>query len=135
MPEILAIKNITASHSFGGTPGQFNQSVTSMPVHPVDEVVIRSISWNSTIVGGNPFLYLLWSNITHDVIGTIAGGDFISNCPGTRILLNSPFPNRLEFRLLTPPTVDDGQPVFDAAVTGEIAINMDLISYRRSHVH
>lgn len=139
MPEILAIKNLTVSHSFRTTAPTFVHNVSSMPVHPVDEVVIRSIIWNGEAI--NPanaqdyYAWMIQSNINNGFIGCFAGGNITMSNPGTRILLNAPFPNQLEFRLVHPPTADNSPPLIDQIISGDFIIQMDLISYRRSHVH
>ena len=129
MPEILSIKNVTASHSFTNVPGQFYHTVTAMPIHPVDEIVIRAINWNGE--AADTFLYLLWTNITNDFVGSFCGGSVAPHFPGTRIVISHPPPNVLEFKLFHPRTINDAPPNFDDNVKGDIAIHMDFISYKK----
>lgn len=137
MPEILAIKNLTISHSFLISDPSFVFNVTAMPGNPVDEVVIRTIIWNGQFDNVNQTYYpwVIQSNINHDIIGCVSGGTTSTSNPGTRILLSAPFPQQLQFRLMHPSTLDNSPPVEEPLITGDIIIQMDLISYRRSHVH
>lgn len=132
MPEILSIKNVTASHSFTNVPGQFQHTITSMPIHPVDEIVIRAVNWNGE--SADNFLYLLWSSITNDFVASFCGGSIAPHFPGTRIILSHPPPNVLEFKLYHPRTKSDAPPNFDDNVKGDIAIHIDFISYKKHHI-
>ena len=132
MPEILSIKNVTASHSFVGAPGHFQHTITAMPIHPVDEIVIRAINWNGE--AGDTFLYLLWSNLTNDIVASFCGGSIAPHFPGTRIVSTHPPPNVLEFKLMHPRTINGAPPNFNANVKGDIAIHLDFISYKKRHI-
>ena len=133
MPEILSIKNVTAHRMFAAAqPGIFHHTITAMPMHPVDEIVIRSITWNG--VSNDDMMHLLWSNITNDIVGSFCGGSIISQSPGTRIVLTHPPPNVLEFKLMHPRTKNDLPPVFDDSVEGDIAIHLEFISYKKRHI-
>ena len=133
MPNIEYIKNVTASHTFTGpAPGEFSHTITSPPIHPVDEIVIRAITWNG--LTNDDSLYLLWSNITNDIIGSFCGANLSPTCSGTRIVLSHPPPNVLEFKLLHPRTKNDLPPIFDDSVEGDIAIHLEFISYKKRHI-
>ena len=138
MPEILSIKNVTVSHSFvidgGGVkpPGLFYQTITSYPIHPVDEIVIRAINWNGE--AADTFLYLLWSNITNDIIASFCGGSINPHFPGIRIMPTHPMPNVLVFKLMYARSMNDAPPKFADEVVGDIAIHFDLISYKKHRI-
>ena len=132
MPEILSIKNVTASHEFAAVPAQFHHTITSMPMHPIDEIVIRAVSWNGAV--NDDSLYLLWSNITNDFIGSFSGENIVPQSSGIRIILTHPPPNVLEFKLFRPHTINDAPPNFSDNVTGKIAIHLDFISYKKRHI-
>ena len=132
MPEILSIKNVTASHSFAGAPGQFHHTITAMPIHPVDEIVIRAVNWYGE--AADPLLYLLWSNITNDFVASFCGPNINPHFPGTRNILTHPPPNMLEFKLFHPRSMSDDAPFFDDDVTGAIAIHLEFISYKKRHI-
>jgi len=77
-------------------PAVFHHTITAMPMYPVDEIVIRSISWNG--VQNDDMLHLLWSNITNDIVVSFCGASISPIFPGTRILLTHPPPKVLEFK-------------------------------------
>ena len=132
MPEILSIKNVTAHRMFGAAqPGIFHHTITAMPMHPVDEIVIRSITWNG--VSNDDMMHLLWSNITNDIVGSFCGASISPIHLGTRIVLTHPPPNVLEFKLMHSTIKDDSQYEHNDAVVGDIAVHMEFISYKKPH--
>ena len=120
--EIESIVNVTAYALLDGT-GAWTQNVSL----PADECVVRQISYATGAAKG---LYLIFSNIKNDFIGSIttnATGS-VSN-PGTRIQLRNPLPNALTFQLMHPITIGSLTPATDTS--GDfISINMDFIKYR-----
>ncbi len=129
IPGIQSIRNVTASYGFFNAAGEFTVTVNNLPASQADEVVIKSISWIGLPADGN--LYLVWSNLNHDIIGSFAGSGNFSSSPGTRIILNGVVPNQLTFRLLNPSNLPDSPPVTSGLVTGDICIHMDFITYQR----
>jgi hypothetical protein len=133
MPEILSIKNVTAHRMFAvAQPGIFHHTITAMPMHPVDEIVIRSITWNG--VSNDDMMHLLWSNITNDIVGSFCGASIAPIPLGTRIVLTHPPPNVLEFKLMHSSIKDDSQYEHNDAVVGDIAVHMEFISYKKRHI-
>jgi hypothetical protein len=137
MAEIQSIVNVTASHSWvkdgmGINPeGSFKMTLPGLPSQ-IDEIVVRAINWNGE--ASDVFLYLLWSNITNNVIASFCGGALNPHFPQTRIKPSSPIvvPNVLEFKLYHPRTIDDASPTFANAVVGDLAIHLELITYKKS---
>ena len=131
IPGIQSIRNVMVFHSFQNTPGTFSATFNDLPSTHADEVVIRSITWN-----GDPtvaVLFLLWSNLNSDIIGSFSGSTISTYSPGTRIILNGIVPNQLQFRLMIPQMAgaDNAPPVMDNSVAGDIGIHMDFITYQR----
>ncbi len=136
--EIESIKNICIARALyaivpdgdpdAPVPGEFSLTLTGIP-SVVNEVVVKSITWN-----GKPtdtFLYLLWSNINNGIIGSFSGACITTQTPGTRIKIHNPLPNVLTFRLMHPRKTDNVPPTFDDEVMGDIAICLDLITYKQ----
>jgi len=141
MADIQYIHNITSVATFGTyvAPGPANPAIpvwdvplTGIPDVIPDECVIRSISFNGSVVDTNA--YLIWCNLKNDFIGSFCGGNIASSSPNTRIRLNAPIPNVLHFALFTPQY--GGLPVVPAnPMLGDLIIHMDLIKYRRVAPH
>ncbi len=127
MADIHYIKNVTAFSNFAASAGEFSTQLTSMPDYNPDEVIIRALNFNGDVADGN--LYLVWSNLTNDYIGSFCGGSLSPHFPQTKIHLNSPVPNRLEFKLFT---AIGGAALQVTSMTGDLAIHMDFIKYKRT---
>jgi hypothetical protein len=132
MPTTEYIKNVTAATHFSeGSPGVFSTQLTAMPNANPDEAIIRAINWN-----GQPddnLLYLIWSNLTNDIIGSFCGGSIAPHFPGTTIRLNTPVPNILEFKLYTP--AFNGGRLSADTMYGDLAIHIDFVKYTRTPPH
>jgi len=138
MPEVQYIKNVTVARwfhpaSFPGDPFMSKQ-LTGMPDHNPDECIIRAINWN-----GKPDdnqMYLIWCNLTNDIIGSFCGGNIAPHFPQTRIWLTGPVPNHLEFKIGMLGRKPDGSDtlVYDP-LDGSIAITLEFVKYKRTGIH
>jgi hypothetical protein len=129
MSEIQYIHNVTAGRYFLTSPGVFTIQLTGLPDINPDEVIVRAINFNSIPEDKN--LYLIWSNIKNDYIGSFCGGK-APHFPQTRIWLNGPVPNMLEFKLYT----RTGTGVVQIpSLSGEVSIHLDFIKYKRVRPH
>jgi len=127
MPEVQYIKNVTVAKSFNMEEGIITKQLTGMPDHNPDECIIRSINWNGEVDDNN--LYLIWSILTNDIIGSFCGGNIAPHFPQTRIWLTGPVPNYLEFKIYI-------QKVgVNPVVKGDLAITMEFTKYKRSRDH
>jgi hypothetical protein len=131
MSDIEYIKNVTVAHRFASSPGTFTHTITGLPLSSnPDECVIRAFNFNGDASDFN--LYFIWCSLTNDYIGSFCGGSIAPHFPQTRIRLNSPVPNMLEFKLYTPTA--NGMVHIDSTV-GELGIHMDFIKYRNVTPH
>ena len=119
---IASIINVNAYATLDAT-GTF--SVTSgFPNHP-DEVVIRSITYNSSAV--TKALLLISSNIgIPGILGSVVNNPGFLTDPGTRIKIFNPLPNMLQFSLLTSALAP-----YLLATGDQICISMDFICYKK----
>ena len=130
MSNIEYIKNVTAYTSFArqtGEPGEFSCQLTSMPDLMPHEAIIRTIVFNGETTDVN--VYLLWSNLTNDIICSFSGVASTAVSPGIVIRFTGPIPNNLEFKIFTPADVMEKD--FVNVMKGDIAINIDFIKYKR----
>jgi hypothetical protein len=127
MADIQWIYNVTACSTWAGGVGSYIKPI-SPPDFTPDEVVIRSINFNGLV--SDTHLYVIWCNIINDNIGSFCGGTISPQSPQTRIWIRGQIPNNLEFRLQTPTVAAGLQPV--TAMTGDLAITMDFIKYKRT---
>lgn len=140
MADIQYIKNVTVAANFSNSSGTFSMPLNNMPSVAPDEVIIRAISWFS-IVGADPEnpvnnqLYLLWSNLNQNIIGSFCGQNLTANNMNIRIWLNGSVPNMLEFKIYTPVPGGVGLEYVPTIGTGDIAIHMDFIKYRNVSPH
>lgn len=132
MPEIQYIKNVTAQAAILNVIPEWDHHITGMPDLNPDECVVRSISFNGSIVDTNA--YLVWSNLQNDFIGSFCGGSINSISPQITLRLNNPVPNSLHFKLYTPSA--PGLPPYPApAMIGDLIIHLDFIKYKRTPMH
>ena len=132
MPEVQYIKNVVAYAKFAATPSHFAKMITGMPDSNPDEVVIRAINFNGQV--NDNFLYLVWCSLTNDFIASFCGGNLSPQSPGTVIRLNAPVPNMLEFKLYGMDAAGS-EAKYMNAVTGDLAIHLDFIKYKRVPPH
>jgi len=132
MPEVQYIKNVTVAKHFNVEVGVVTKQLTGMPDHNPDECIIRSINWNGVV--DDAYMYLIWCNLTNDIIGSFCGGNIAPHFPQTRIWLTGPVPNHLEFKLYV---FQDGNspPVVYSAVNGGLAITLEFVKYKRTRDH
>ena len=139
MPEVQYIKNVTVAKIFDtvNLPGEdpfITKQFTGMPDHNPDECIIRSINWNGDVMDDN--LYLLWCNLTNDIIGSFCGGNISPHFPQSRIWLTGPVPNYLEFKIgVVARGLANNDQIVYAPITGSIAITMEFAKYKRSRDH
>jgi hypothetical protein len=133
MPTTEYIKNVTVATHFDAVypQGIFSKQLTNMPNANPDEAIIRAINFNGD--AADTFLYLIWCNLTNDIIGSFCGGSLAPHFPGTTIRLNTPVPNTLEFRLYTP--VANGGMAPADNMNGDLAIHIDFVKYTRTPPH
>ena len=136
MADIEYIKNVVSSvHLVAAVDPNpdvmpvWSTTLTGLPNSNPDECVIRSITFNNA-AAVDDMVYLIWSNIANDFIGSFPGGAISTTTPNTRIRLNSPLPNQLQFRLYVPEPAGELPVVVDVEVIGDIVINMDFIKYK-----
>ncbi len=140
MANIQYIKNVTVAVNFNNSSGTFSMPLNNMPSIAPDEVIIRAITWFS-IVGADPNnpvnnqLYLLWSSINQDFIGSFCGQNLTTRNMNTTIRLNGAIPNMIEFKIYTPISGGVGVQYVPTIQTGDIAIHMDFIKYRNVPLH
>jgi len=132
MPEVQYIKNVTVARRFADELGEMTKQLTGMPDHNPDECILRAINWNGNV--DDTFLYLIWCNLTNDIIGSFCGGNIAPHFPQTRIWLTGPVPNFLEFKIYV---LQDGTgiPVPYTHLEGELAITMEFAKYKRTRDH
>ena len=131
MPEVQYRKNVTSCAYFNHMVGDWKTVLTAMPDFSPDECIVRLITFRSEHLLPNEKdlnIYLIWSNITNDIIGSMHGSSSTVS-PNITLLLSSPLANELRFRLLTP--VLDGAAVVDELV-GEIVIHLEFVKYKRT---
>jgi hypothetical protein len=131
--DIQYIKNVTVAAAFDdAVPAtSFTHHIVSMPNVAPDECVIRALNFNGAADDNN--LYMVWSNLTNDFIASFCGGSLAPHFPQTRIMLNGPIPNMLEFRIYGPELTGPPLPVNNLG--GELTIHMDFIKYRNVATH
>lgn len=138
MPEVEYIKNVMVASRFEASEGYIGKLITAMPSANPDDVIIRAINFNGK--AEDTFLYLVWCNLTNDFIASFCGGNLSPQSSGTTIRLNSPVPNMLEFRLFRI-TAKGSDPSYmsaanaELAVTGDLAIHLDFVKYKRVPPH
>ncbi len=131
VPGIHSIRNVAAFRAFENVDGEFTMTVNSLPSTRADEVVIKAISWNG--LADDLHMYLVWSNLNNDIVGSFCGRGSSSSSPGTRIILNGVIPNQLHFKLMNPnPNGGERPPLQSSDVIGDICIHMDFITYQRT---
>jgi hypothetical protein len=136
MPVIDYIKNVTVAGAFGtliplaGVPGIMSKPISGMPDPPPDEVIIRAINWNGLAADNQ--MYLLWSNITNDFVGSFCGGSLAPHFPQTVIRLTAPVPNNLEFKLYGVIGCNPAKYEFKDTVTGDLAVHLDFVRYKKA---
>ena len=124
--QIEYIKNVTVSAAPSGS-NSWVHTINNMPTLPPDEVVIRSISYNTDAAGDYDGVYTVWSSLINDYIGAVSGavGQGGTHNPQTRIILNGSFlGNTINFRL-------DTSGLANNTIPGDIVICMDFIRYGR----
>ena len=131
MPEVQYIKNVTVHKAFINQEGLISKQLTGIPDHNPDECIIRAINWNGDVMDDN--LYLLWCNLTNDIIGSFCGGNISPHFPQSRIWLTGPVPNYLEFKILT--VTPNTDPILSDKLNGGLAITMEFAKYKRSRDH
>ena len=141
MPEVQYIKNVTVARTFSTIyrPGEdpfMSKQLTGIPGHNPDECIIRSINWNGKADDDN--MYLIWCNLTNDIIGSFCGGNIAPHFPQTHIWLTGPVPNRLEFKIgmiARDINNNDNDSIKYLPIDGTIAITMEFVKYKRTGIH
>ena len=134
MADIQYIKNVTSGVLLAAAIPNWQTTLTGMPSQNPDECVIRSITFNNAGVE-DTLTYFIWSSLTNGFIGSFPGGAISSNNPGTRIRLNAPVPNVIQFRLYIANSPGEAPYPVDTVMAGSLAINMDFIKYRSIPPH
>jgi hypothetical protein len=137
MSDIQYIHNFLGNVHFTEDPAKplvprntFSAPTGVMPSENPDEAVIRAINFNG--LANDTIQYLVWCNLKSDFIGSFAGSCIAPHSPQTRIWLNSPVPNMLEFKLYA----RNGDNVLEVKdTTGDLTIQIDFIKYRRIAPH
>ena len=123
MPRIVAIKNFTAMGSSSATEFRAKSNFGFQP----DEAVIRQISYsgpNAQEAG----IFHIWSSLANDYIGCFEVSNFgVTLTPHTLILLKSPLPNELSFRIDS--VAADGTAIPYTGLVGDIGVRIDFIKY------
>ena len=141
MSKIQSVKNVTIYNDLGalGATGRFNQNL-NLNNQP-SECIVRSISYCGYPVD-TPGMYLIWSSIINDYIGSFAlrlngtVANYTSNVnttPQTLITFQNPVGvnNLAQFIIMV---VDPGTGLAVAVtnqLTGELAIGLDFIQYKK----
>jgi hypothetical protein len=131
MSDIEYIKNVSVAHRFLASPAVFTHTITGLPLANPDECIIRAFNFNGE--ADDDRLYLIWCSLTNDFIGSFCGGSIAPHFPQTRIRLNSPVPNMLEFRLYAFNALSELAPI--PTTIGDLGIHMDFIKYRNVAPH
>jgi hypothetical protein len=132
MADIHYIHNVTSTVAFDNTIPQWEVALTGIPDVMPDECIIRSISFNGSVADTNA--YMIWCSLKNGFIGSFCGGNITSSSPQSRIWLNAPVNNMLQFKLYMPNGINS-PPLSAPAMTGDLIIHMDLIKYRRVPQH
>ena len=132
MPEVQYIKNVTVHKAFNLEEGTVSKQLTGMPDHNPDECIITGYTWYGESDDNN--LYLIWCNLTNDIIGSFCGGNISPHFPQTRIWLTGPVPNHLEFKLYRH-TLSGSDLVASNQTKGNLAITMEFVKYKRTRDH
>ena len=123
MPRIAAIKNITVTAEGSATDIKKRTDFGFLP----HEAIIRQISY----MGPNaqePGTFLIWSSLINDYIGSFQVNNYgtVVN-PNIHILITSPLPNELTFRIDTVDATGQGMPY--TALIGDFVMHIDFIKY------
>jgi hypothetical protein len=129
MSNIHYIKNVTFFATFADQEGVFSKQLSSMPDFTPDEIIVRGINFNGILAESDHNMYLLWSNITNDYIGSFYGGSKSTFSPQSVFKLTSPISNMIEFKVFTPNGGDTVR--LEEALKGDLAIHLDFIKYKR----
>lgn len=137
MADIEYIHNVCTGAVFNGVAPQWQFRLNGMPDYNPDECVIRSITYNNFEVLYEHDVFSIWCSLRNDMIGSISGGAINTTCPGTRIRLNSPVPNYLEFKFYRQASSTSPNPfeLYNVQVNSSIVIHMDFIKYKRVALH
>jgi hypothetical protein len=95
------------------------------PLQP-DEIIIRQITYNSNGASKDNLLFLISSNLSNSIIGSVCNISGFTSNPGT-IITPGPLPQVITFQLQTPTSVPT--PISPDTLD-MIAIHMDFINYR-----
>ena len=129
MSDIQYIHNFTGHHLFFGD-SEFTIPSGTLPSANPDEAIVRAITFRGD--SADPNQYLIWCNLKNDYIASFCGGIMSTHTPQSRIWLNSPVPNQLEFKLYA---YDEFGNLVVTATTGGFAIHLDFIKYRSIPSH
>jgi hypothetical protein len=130
MSKVEYIKNVTVFSTFdrtNGAPGFMTQQLTLMPDFQPDQAIVRAINFNGEPTDAN--MYLIWSNMTNDYIGSFCGGNISPHFPHSTFHLPSSIPNFLEFKILSPIGNNQVRSVED--LKGDLVIHIDLVKYKK----
>jgi hypothetical protein len=144
--EIRDIKTIIVSWCVSNTSSvqaSITQVVNNMSFQP-DLAIIRSIIFNTTKVIADGNMYIIWSDLTNDYIGTFGGvdngivGSPVIVTPNTTIMIKKPI-DSLRFQLFqisnTNATLSQVVPL--SSITSDyqsfLAITIDFIQVKNSH--
>ena len=94
------------------------------PIQP-NEIIVRSITYNSTGANKNLSLMLISSNLSpSQIIGSVCNISGFTSNPGTTINPVAPLPQIITFQLLS------GSTPFSPDTGDVISIQMDFITYK-----
>ena len=130
MSNIEYIRNVTTFNTFdrvNGAPGVMYNQLTLMPDFSPDQAIVRAINFNGEATDQN--MYLIWSNLTNDYIGSFCGGNISPHFPHTTIHLPSSIPNHLEFKILTP--IGNNQVRAVDNLKGDLVVHIDFVKYKK----
>jgi len=134
MPEVQYIKNVTVAKHFNVEEGVVTKQLTGMPDHNPDECIIRSINWNGKADDNQ--MYIIWCNLTNDIIGSFCGGNIAPHFPQTRLWLTGPVPNHLEFKIgVIGRDVSQKDSIMYFPINGSISITLEFVKYKRTGIH
>ena len=141
MSKIQSVKNVTIYNDLGalGATGRFNQNL-NLNNQP-SECIVRSISYCG-YPSDTPGMYLIWSSIINDYIGSFAvklngtAANYTSNVnmtPQTLLTFQNPtgVNNQVQFIIMT---IENGTGLAIAVTNqliGELAIGLDFIQYKK----
>ena len=120
MPQIQCVTNVT---TYATLPVEGTWSLQGGFPTDVDEILIRQITYTSTDLGR--LTYLIRSDISHQIVGTVFNSETFVSCPGTIIRPRGPLQNNINF------WVEQFIPTGIVTVGDQISISMDFIKYKK----